>query len=438
MGASLNPFTGQLQLNPSSTNPNTLTSVGAIDTATPSVNGAVDSSGALILQSASTTRPGLVNVVSQTFAGQKTFSTGLTGTLTGAASLNVLSSALGNLTDVGTDGITVTGGTSAVVGTVSIAQAKATASQNGYLASTDWTTFNSKQPTGNYATSATGDVSWPAPTGAGPVTTALVATTNATITTLSALVSVGTITTGIWHGTPIGAAFVSTLNQNTTGSAATLTTPRAINGVNFDGSVAITVTAAAGTLSGTTLNSTVVTSSLTSVGTITAGIWTGTTISVANGGTGITTVPTNGQIPIGNGSTYTAAAITSGSGISVINGVGTITIASTVAPSTGDLPETSFTAADNQVAAANVTGFAFANATVRSFDSIVSIIRGTTYQQFKLNGIQKAASWEMSQETVGDNCGIVFSITATGQIQYTSTSTGSTGVVRFRAATTTV
>jgi hypothetical protein len=40
----------------------------------------------------------------------------------------------------------------------------------------------------------------------------------------------------------IAAARVATLNQNTTGSAATLTTPRAINGVNFDGSADITVT----------------------------------------------------------------------------------------------------------------------------------------------------------------------------------------------------
>lgn len=70
-----------------------------------------------------------------------------------------------------------------------------------------------------------------------------------------------------------------TLNQNTTGSAATLTTPRAINGVNFDGSAAITVTAAAGTLTGTTLNSTVVSSSLTSLGTITTGVWQGTAIT---------------------------------------------------------------------------------------------------------------------------------------------------------------
>jgi hypothetical protein len=60
-------------------------------------------------------------------------------------------------------------------------------------------------------------------------------------------------------------------NQDTTGSAATLTTARAINNVNFDGSAAITVTAAAGTLSGDTLNSSVVTSSLTTVGTLAAG-----------------------------------------------------------------------------------------------------------------------------------------------------------------------
>ena len=80
-----------------------------------------------------------------------------------------------------------------------------------------------------------------------------------------------------------------TFNQNTTGSAATLTTPRNINGTAFNGSADITITAAAGTLTGTTLNSSVVNSSLTSVGTITTGIWNGTTIAIANGGTGQTT-----------------------------------------------------------------------------------------------------------------------------------------------------
>jgi len=62
-------------------------------------------------------------------------------------------------------------------------------------------------------------------------------------------------------------------NQNTSGNAATATalaTARAINGVSFDGTGDITVTAAAGTLTGSTLNSGITASSLTSVGTLSA------------------------------------------------------------------------------------------------------------------------------------------------------------------------
>ncbi|TSA38273.1 MAG: tail fiber domain-containing protein, partial [Porphyromonadaceae bacterium] len=64
---------------------------------------------------------------------------------------------------------------------------------------------------------------------------------------------------------------VPTLNQSTTGNAGTATTfqtARTINGVSFNGSANITVTADANTLSGTVLKSTVVNSSLTSVGTL--------------------------------------------------------------------------------------------------------------------------------------------------------------------------
>jgi len=64
---------------------------------------------------------------------------------------------------------------------------------------------------------------------------------------------------------------VSGSSGSTTGNAATATalqTARAINGVNFDGTAAIIVTAAAGTLSGTTLAAGVTASSLTSLGTI--------------------------------------------------------------------------------------------------------------------------------------------------------------------------
>lgn len=54
---------------------------------------------------------------------------------------------IGNLTDVGTDGISVTGGTGAIIGSgVNISQQVASATQNGYLSSTDWVTFNSASP----------------------------------------------------------------------------------------------------------------------------------------------------------------------------------------------------------------------------------------------------------------------------------------------------
>ena len=84
------------------------------------------------------------------------------------------------------------------------------------------------------------------------------------------------------------------LKLNTTGNAATATklaTSRKINNVDFDGSGDITITAVAdaGALTGTILKSTVTGSSLTSVGTITTGTWAGTTIAIANGGTGATT-----------------------------------------------------------------------------------------------------------------------------------------------------
>lgn len=154
-----------------------------------------------------------------------------------------------------------------------------------------------------------GDGAWATPAGGGTVSTVSVASANGFAGTVAnptstPAITISTSITGILkgNGTAISQATLGTdyssgtsalatgilksttttgaltiaissdfpiLNQNTTGSAATLTTPRAINGVNFDGSAAITITAAAGTLTGTTLNSTVVSSSLTSVGTLT-------------------------------------------------------------------------------------------------------------------------------------------------------------------------
>jgi hypothetical protein len=55
----------------------------------------------------------------------------------------------------------------------------------------------------------------------------------------------------------------------------------------------------------------------------------GTPLAVGSGGLGISTTPANGYIPIGNGTNYTAAALTAGSNITITNTAGGITIAST-------------------------------------------------------------------------------------------------------------
>lgn len=46
----------------------------------------------------------------------------------------------------------------------------------------------------------------------------------------------------------------------------------------------------------------------------------GGTLAPAAGGLGSAAVPTSGQIPIGNGTTYTASTLTAGAGINIVNG----------------------------------------------------------------------------------------------------------------------
>ncbi len=65
----------------------------------------------------------------------------------------------------------------------------------------------------------------------------------------------------------MGTGVQTTITGNA-GTATTLASPKNINGVAFDGSADITLTSDAGTLTGATLNSTVLESSLTSVGTL--------------------------------------------------------------------------------------------------------------------------------------------------------------------------
>lgn len=151
-------------------------------------------------------------------------------------------------------------------------------------------------------------------------------------------------------GTPtfrgIVAADVPTLNQSTTGNAATVTTNANLTGPITSTGNATSIAAQTGT--GTTFvmqaSPTLTTPNL---GTPSAGVLTSATglplttgitgtLAPAHGGTGATGVPTNGQIPIGNGTVYVPATITAGTGVTVTNGSGSITIAAS--GGSGSLP----------------------------------------------------------------------------------------------------
>lgn len=174
-----------------------------------------------------------------------------------------ISSLFGNLTDVGTDGIIITGGSGVIFGAgTSIAQHVADTTHNGYLSSTDWNTFNGKQASGNYITALTGDIT---ASGPGSVAATLAAITNSTLTTLSALSLPSTQLSGT-----LPAARLPAFTGDVTTSAGSSTTSLVA-----------------------TTNSTLTTlSALISVGTLTTGTWNATTIAVAHGGTGVTSVTT--------------------------------------------------------------------------------------------------------------------------------------------------
>jgi hypothetical protein len=113
-----------------------------------------------------------------------------------------------------------------------------------------------------------------------------------------------------------------------------------------------------------------------------------------------------------------------------------------IVSSANDIGETSFSYANNQASPADITGFVFP--TARSFDALVSISSVATaskFQVLKITGIYDGSAWEISaHSSLGAVTGVEFSITALGQLQYTSNSEAGfvSGTIKFRAITTTV
>ena len=216
--------------------------------------------------------PSTGNLTSTLFTGN------VTGNLTGTASTAALITVATEATDTSCNILFTTAGT----GTL---EAKSVSSltfnsNTGALTATSFVGALTGNVTGNCSGTATTAELITVATESSDTSCNVLFTTAGT-GTLEAK-SVSSLTFNSSSGALTATSFVGNLTGNVTGNtsgssgsctgnaatATALATARAINGVDFDGTGAITVTAAAGTLSGTELKSTVVTSSLTSVGTL--------------------------------------------------------------------------------------------------------------------------------------------------------------------------
>ena len=333
-----------------------LSSIGNI-AATSNTRGAtISGTTELILTPADATNGGVVTNGPQTFAGAKTFNSSITApNFLGNASTTTKLAAPKNINGVAFDGsadITITADANTLTGTVQVVSGgtgvstitglvkgngtnamSAAISGTDYLAPTgsaaaltNFPTLN-QNTTGNAATAtklaAPKNINGVAFDGSADITiTADANTLTGTVQVVSGGTGVSTITglvkgngtnamsaaiSGTDYLAPTGSAAAltnfPTLNQNTTGNAATATklaAPKNINGVAFDGSADITIAAAASTLSGT--------------------------VQVANGGTGLTTAGLTGQVltTVGSGTlswtTPTSISVGTISNTSNVNG----------------------------------------------------------------------------------------------------------------------
>jgi hypothetical protein len=278
------------------------------------------------------------------------------GRVTLAANVPIAGGAGGTVTSIsgsgGTTGLTLTGGPITGAGTLTLGGTLIVANGGTGLATLTAHAIQIGNGTGAVTQLATGtvgqvltsggagaDPTWAA-AGTGTVTSVGISggttglsvsgspvTTSGTIT-LSGTLVVGNGGTGratITANNLIIGAGTSAVTLLAPGTAGTVLTS---NGAGVDPSWATvtgTGTVTSVQMSGGTTGLSYSGGPITGAGTIT----TAGTLARANGGTGLSTVPTNGQLLIGNGSAYTLATITGGTGISVTNGSGTITIANT-------------------------------------------------------------------------------------------------------------
>jgi hypothetical protein len=134
------------------------------------------------------------------------------------------------------------------------------------------------------------------------------------------------------------------------------------------------------------------------------------TLAVASGGTGLSSTPANGALDIGNGTGFTRTTLTAGSGVSITNAAGSITIAAT--GSGGSVTSVGLSAP---------TGFAVSNTPVTTAGTIaLSFASG-----YSLPTNASQANWDTAyNERATWNGGSTGLVAATGRTSLGATTVG--------------
>ena len=156
-------------------------------------------------------------------------------------------------------------------------------------------------------------------------------------------------------------------------------------------------------------------------------------LSVQSGGTGLSTIPTNGQLLIGNGAGYTLDTLTPGAGIGVTNTSGAIAIGiagGVLGTATGGTGQSTYT--NGQLLIGNTTGNTLSKATLTAGAGVtitngpgsVTIASPKAYGRFAGLSTQTAAAIATAYKVVFDATYLNSGVTMVSTTDATVTATG--------------